>query len=285
MKISIDKISKTFGQQQVLQQVSLSVSAGEVCGLLGLNGAGKSTLFKILFGLLKANSGKVIRPEGAVKAIGGIIEKPALYEYLSARDNLRQFASIQGAPHKDSDLEYYLERVGLDASRKDVVKNYSMGMKQRLAIAVALLNDPPFLVLDEPFSGLDPLGVRKLSRLIRQLAGEKGIGVLLSSHLVDEMIRTCDRIYVLNDGKIVRESTPEEMVSAASNSYLITGQGLHESEALREEQAEFSENWVRVAAPKNGIASLLTALHREDARVVSCVPETDMDVLLSEKDD
>src|SRR5690606_28536453 len=128
-------------------------------GLVGANGAGKTTLFKILLGLVTADSGSVSVASEGKKIVGGIIEKPALYEYLNAHDNLKVFSKMQGSPYDKNTLYTALEKVGLGLDRKDPVKNFSMGMKQRLGIAIALLNNPKCLILDEPFSGLDPLGI------------------------------------------------------------------------------------------------------------------------------
>ncbi|WP_224489273.1 ABC transporter ATP-binding protein [Robertkochia flava] len=280
MNISAREIQKTYGKTTVLNQVSITCQAGEVVGLLGLNGAGKSTLFKILMGLVSPDHGEVVTSNPHKKQLGGIIEKPALYEYLNARDNLRIFAEIQGAASDSEALNAGLRRVGLDVHREDKVGNYSMGMKQRLAIAIALLNDPPFLVLDEPFSGLDPMGVIRLRNLILELAKEKGIGVLVSSHLVDEMIRTCDRIYVINRGEIIREDSPRVLVDQATRSYVLTGESLDQSEVLKGSGAHFQGNSARITDPHPNIGALLKELGAEGTTLYSCVPETDIKMLL-----
>lgn len=285
MNISARKIQKSFGKSIVLNQVSLTCEAGEVVGLLGLNGAGKSTLFKILMGLVSPDSGEVVTSNPHRKHLGGIIEKPALYEYLNARENLKIFAGIQGAPADADAVDAALVRVGLDVHRKDKVGNYSMGMKQRLAIAIALLNDPPFLVLDEPFSGLDPMGVIRLRNLILELAKEKGIGILVSSHLVDEMIRTCDRIYVINKGEIIREDSPRALVDQATRSYVLTGEYLDRSEVLKRCAATFQGNSARLTDPHPNIGGVLKELGAEGTTLYSCVPETDIKMLLHAGDD
>lgn len=284
MRLSAAKIHKSFGKSEILKEVSLYCGQGEVVGLLGVNGAGKSTLFKILLGLLRSDSGEVESATGQGKVLGGIIEKPALYEYLSAAENLRIFGEIQGASVSDSDIMGYLERVGLDTSRKDRVKNYSMGMKQRLAIAIALLNDPPFLVLDEPFSGLDPMGVIRLRTLILELAKERNIGILVSSHLVDEMIRTCDRIYVINRGQIIREDTPHALVEKATSSYVISGEQLASSAVLSQYGALIQGHTARITRPPEEISTILKELTSEGTTIFSCVPETDIKVLLDASD-
>lgn len=285
MKISAEHIFKSFGRSAVLQDVSLHCEQGEVAGILGLNGAGKSTLFKILMGLITPDRGRVIAPGHYTKLLGGIIEKPALYEYLSAGENLRIFGAIQGVAAEDRDLVDHLERVGLDPDRSDRVGNYSMGMKQRLAIAIALLNDPPFLVLDEPFSGLDPMGVIRLRELILELARERKMGIFISSHLVDEMIRTCDRIYVINKGVIIREDTPQALVASSARSYVISGVNLGSSAVLQNHAALIEGFSARVFAPRGGIDKVITELVTEGTTIYSCVPETDIKILLNASDD
>ena len=157
--IYCEGVHKKYGNVTALNSTSISCGKGEILGLVGSNGAGKTTLFKILLGLVTADSGKVEISGDGAKKIGGIIEKPALYPYLNAHENLRLFAKMQGADFSKIAIEASLEQVGLPLHRTDPVRNFSMGMKQRLGIAVALLNNPSCLLLDEPFSGLDPLGI------------------------------------------------------------------------------------------------------------------------------
>lgn len=280
MSITATNIYKSYGTTTALHDVSVYCKPGEITGVLGLNGAGKSTLFKILLGLISPDSGSIQCEQSHAKVLGGIIEKPALYEYLNARENLRVFGAIQGADVSEKAITGYLERVGLDVNRSDRVGNYSMGMKQRLAIAIALLNDPPFLVLDEPFSGLDPMGVIRLRNLIIDLAKEKGIGILVSSHLIDEMIRTCDRIYVINNGKIIREDAPFSLVDKATRSYVLTGASLERAGALQGGNVVFQGGHVRITDPDPDIGEILMQLGREGFTVYSCIPETDINRLL-----
>lgn len=285
MNLSASKIQKSFRKNLILNQVSLSCARGEVVGLLGVNGAGKSTLFKILMGLISPDQGEVTPGNSDKKMLGGIIEKPALYEYLNSWDNLRVFGKIQGAPTEDEHIRSYLEMVGLDPQRKDRVGNYSMGMKQRLAIAIAVLNEPPFLVLDEPFSGLDPMGVIRLRHLITDLARKKNMGILVSSHLVDEMIRTCDRIYVINQGKIIREDSPHVLVDMATRSYILTGENLENSGVLKSCAATFDGNSARIKDPVRGIGEVIKQLAAENTTLYACIPETDIKMLLHDSDE
>src|SRR6187551_230708 len=213
MIISGHGLSKSYGKLKVLDNVNISCAAGEICGLLGANGAGKTTLFKILFGLVTPDAGTVKINTNSIKPIGGIIEKPALYEYLNARDNLKIFGSIQGVDTNNDFLATTLLKVGLPLDRNDPVRNFSMGMKQRLAIAIALLNNPACLVLDEPFTGLDPLGITTLRKLIIDLAEKENLAVILSSHIVEELSKMCNTLYVLKAGRIVNAGPAQKLIA------------------------------------------------------------------------
>src|SRR5690606_1026774 len=184
-----EKLCKTYSSGQVLDNTTVQIDPGQIYGLLGRNGGGKSTLFKILCGLIKPDTDTASVQAARAKPIGANIEKPGLYPYLNAADNLRIFAGIQGLSKNKADIVQHLIKVGLPIDRHDPVRNFSMGMKQRLGIAIALLNDPEYLVLDEPFNGLDPIGVASLIQLIQQLAFTEHIGILLSSHLMVELTK------------------------------------------------------------------------------------------------
>jgi ABC-2 type transport system ATP-binding protein len=177
--ISGTGLTKQYGGITVLNKVTIYCNSGEICGLLGANGAGKTTLFKILLGLVTPDAGTISKDAQSVKSVGGIIEKPALYDYLSAADNVRIFCGIQGLPTHKAAIRDHLERVGLPVDRKDPVANFSMGMKQRLGIAQALLHNPDLIVLDEPTNGLDPVGVKEIRELILSLSKEQNKTIFL----------------------------------------------------------------------------------------------------------
>jgi len=280
MTLSGSRLSKSFGKISVLEQVSIACNAGEICGLLGMNGAGKTTLFKILLGLLTADSGQLQKTSKRKKAIGGIIEKPALYEYLNASDNLKLFAKIQGAPYHPEDINTYLKNVGLDIERKDVVKNYSMGMKQRLGIAIALLNNPEALILDEPFSGLDPLGIVQLRELVIDLAKNKGLAIIISSHIVEEIRLVSDYLYVINDGKIIKSGATFDVIQKATKQHLLVAESLGSSIAIKELQHRFiTETTALVDVGSSEIPDLIKSLVEEGIYINSCTPRCDMQQL------
>jgi ABC-2 type transport system ATP-binding protein len=205
-----DTLTKRYGDSVAVDGLNLQLRPGEVYGLLGPNGAGKTTVLKILLGLLKptAGSARVLGGQpghpAVLARIGALIEHPSFYPYLSGRDNLRVLARYSRvAP---SQVEQAIEQVRLSGRAKDKVKRYSLGMKQRLGVAAALLKDPALLVLDEPTNGLDPKGMSDMRTLIRKM-GRDGRTVLLSSHLLGEVEQTCDRIGVIHKGMLIAEES------------------------------------------------------------------------------
>ena len=273
-------VCKTYGSLEVLKGVSLSLNRSEICGLIGPNGAGKSTLFRILLGLVSRDSGTLEIHSQASKPLGGIIEKPALYGDLSAFENLRVFSRIQGLQLSGADIEAQLLQVGLSPSRKDPVRNFSMGMKQRLGLAIALLNEPECVILDEPFSGLDPMGIRTLQDEIRELAKSRGIGILISSHNLVELGDLCDRLYVINQGEIVREGPARDILQQAAQSYVIYGTGLESSATLSKADVEHRTGSVLVHLGEDSIHTILQRLSAEPGVVLTaCVPQTNLTAL------
>lgn len=272
-------ISKQYLGISVLRDVSIYCHPGEICGLLGANGAGKTTLFKILLGLITPDSGNIIIEANSKKRIGGIIEKPALYDYLSAIDNLRIFSGIQHLPTHRVALEVHLKRVGLPLHRNDPVANFSMGMKQRLGIAIALLNNPSCLILDEPFTGLDPMGVVSLRSLIRQLTEEFQLAVLLSSHVLDDLNQLCGRLYVLHSGRLIRQGNTQAIMHDCTSKYILTANNLKQSSALLKWQPQLLGDSVEVTIRPWQIPELLAALANENIEITSCIPQPDLSLL------
>ncbi|MGA9238079.1 ABC transporter ATP-binding protein [Robiginitalea sp.] len=273
-------VCKAYGPLEVLKGVSLSLNRSEVCGLIGPNGAGKSTLFRILLGLVSRDSGTLEIHSEASKPLGGIIEKPALYGYLSAFENLRVFSRIQGLELNRADIESQLQQVGLSPLRKDPVRNFSMGMKQRLGLAIALLNEPECVILDEPFSGLDPMGIRTLQDEIRELAKARGIGILISSHNLVELGDLCDRLYVINQGEIVRKGPARDILQQAARSYVIYGTGLESSATLAIADVEQRAGSVLLHLGEDSIHAILQRLSAEPGvTLTACVPQTNLTAL------
>lgn len=215
--VETKSLSKRYGSRIVaVEDLSLNVCRGEVYGFLGPNGAGKTTTLRMLLGLVSPSSGiaKVLGEEpGAptgLSRIGVMVESPTFYPYLSGLDNLKGMARLSGLRDPKGGVDAALEQVGLTERAKDKFKEYSLGMKQRLGVAAALLKDPELLVLDEPTNGLDPKGVAEMRELIRSLGrGEKT--VLLSSHLMGEVEQICDRVGIIRKGRLVAEGPLTEL--------------------------------------------------------------------------
>ncbi len=223
-------LNKAYGERHVVKNVNLLVHEGEIFGFLGPNGAGKSTTIKMIAGLTSITSGNVYicgvslknNFEKAIKNIGGVIETPTLYDYMSGYNNLKFFASLY--PNiSDQKIMEIATFVGLESRLKDKVSQYSLGMKQRLGIAQALLHSPKLLILDEPTNGLDANGIKEMRMLLKQLAKEKGIAILISSHILSEMENLCDMIAIINRGEIVEQRTLQELkskVQAGGSTYV-----------------------------------------------------------------
>ncbi len=198
--LKVNNISKRAKDFQILNKVSFELGSGEIVGLIGPNGAGKTSIMKILVGLTKNYTGEV--DLSGVKDIGCMIETPSFYPYSTGYQNLMYFAGLNGVGKKK--VEELMELLGLiDAANKNV-KAYSLGMRQRLGIAQALLKDPDVLVLDEPTNGLDPEGIYEVREYIRKIANEKNITVLISSHLLGELEKMCDRAIIIKKGEVIQ---------------------------------------------------------------------------------
>ncbi len=206
----LKNISKSFGKRKIIDNINLEVKSGEIYGFLGPNGAGKTTTIKMILGLLSIDEGSItinsydIKKdfEKAMDYIGGIVENPDLYGYLSGLDNLKLYARLRNVSAKR--INELVEIVGLKDRIKDKVSKYSLGMKQRLGLALTLLHSPKVLILDEPTNGLDPAGIRVLRDILKKLAHQDGIAIFVSSHLLSEMELMCDKVAVIDKGKIIK---------------------------------------------------------------------------------
>ncbi len=227
--LEIDRISKRFGHQQAVEEISLRVEEGNVYGFLGPNGAGKTTSIRMMLGLIAPDSGSVrilgrdVRREfkQAIRPVGAMIEGPAFYGFLSARKNLQIFAGITGRVSR-SRVEEVLEEIGLTRRAHQRVDSFSKGMRQRLGIGLALLERPRLLVLDEPTDGLDPQGVIEIRNLVRRVRDEEGTTVFLSSHLLGEIEQICDRVAIAYRGRILQEGRLNELIPASESVARIT---------------------------------------------------------------
>jgi ABC-2 type transport system ATP-binding protein len=211
--VETSELTKRYGRSVAVENLNLTVPSGEVYGFLGPNGAGKTTTLRMLLGLTRPTSGSLrvfgkTPSAGYLSQVGALIEGPAFYPYLSGLENLRVLAGHAGV--RRTRVDAVLETVDLAERAKDKYRTYSLGMKQRLGLAAALLKEPRLLILDEPTNGLDPVGMADMRTLLRKLAAE-GVTVLLSSHLLAEVEQICDRFGVITNGHLVAETTIAEL--------------------------------------------------------------------------
>ena len=202
MNIQVQKLRKSYKDREVLKNISFEIKEGSICGLLGINGAGKSTIMKIIFGLENADSGEVIFNGGknaGIYEIGALIETPAIYMNLSAFDNLKTRALLYDI--SDERINEVLNLIGLSNTGKKKAGSFSLGMKQRLGLGMAIITSPDLLILDEPTNGLDPDGIKELLNLMISLK-KSGMTILLSSHQLYEVSKVADKIVILHDGHI-----------------------------------------------------------------------------------
>jgi len=210
--LRIENLKKIIKKRTIVDSLNMTVNSGEIVGFLGPNGAGKTTTIKMILGLFKISDGKIsicgrdveTDFENAMKNVGGIVENPDLYKRMTGRQNLQYFASMHDNISKKH-INDVSNLVKMSDRIDDKVKTYSLGMRQRVGLAQALLHQPRLLVLDEPTNGLDPIGIKEMRDLLKYLAKEAGTGVLVSSHLLSEMELMCDRIYVIDEGKLIGE--------------------------------------------------------------------------------
>ncbi len=214
--LSISNLHKRYGRVHAVNNVSLEIQKGNVYGILGPNGSGKSTTLGIVLNVVNKTSGSYqwfdgqVQTHEALKKVGAIIERPNFYPYMSAEENLRLVCKIKDINY--SKIQEKLELVGLIDRKDSNFRTFSLGMKQRLAIASALLNDPEILILDEPTNGLDPQGIHQIRDIIKKIASQ-GTTILLASHLLDEVEKVCSHVLVLRKGEILYSGRVDEMTS------------------------------------------------------------------------
>lgn len=219
--LKLSNISKSIKKKEIIKNISFDIKPGEVLGFLGPNGSGKSTTLRMIVGLSKPSSGEIsicgysIEKDyvKAMSNVGCIIEGPDLYDYMSGYRNLEMLANMSKGVSK-KDIDEAVELVGMENRIHDKVEVYSMGMKQRIGLAQALIHKPKLLILDEPANGLDPQGIHEFRDIIIDLAREKDISVLISSHIISEVQLMCDRVSIINEGSIIRSASIEDILSS-----------------------------------------------------------------------
>ena len=270
--VEVEGLSKSFASFQAVKHISFQIEKGSVYGFLGQNGAGKSTTMRMLLSLIQPSSGKIKifgkplkgNEKYILSNIGAIIEKPDTYGYLSGYDNLKIFSKIYGRPTSLLALDALLEKVGLRGRGKDKVKSYSQGMKQRLGIAIALLNDPAFIMLDEPTNGLDPQGITEIRNLIGHFSKNEGKTILVSSHLLNEIEMVADSMIILHKGEKVAEGKVKHLLDPAKTLVTIeTGDLQHAIRLILESAWSnklVTQNEMRFEMPREEIPLLVKFL-------------------------
>lgn len=216
--IETRNLTKRYGEQVNVNQVNLHLQSGRIYGLLGRNGAGKTTIMKMLLGLTKPTAGEIflfgmplqVNEKAILPRIGSLIESPGFYPNLTGTENLKIFAQLRGIPRAGA-IREALELVGLPYRDKKLFSQYSLGMKQRLAIALAVMHDPELLILDEPINGLDPIGIVEIRTFLRNLCDERGKSILISSHILSEISLLADDIGILHNGVLLEEESLSEL--------------------------------------------------------------------------
>jgi ABC-2 type transport system ATP-binding protein len=261
-------LTKVIGDRTIVDSVSFQLDPGEVFGFLGPNGAGKTTTIRMLVGLIKPTAGSAtvcgfdIRRdfEKAMRHVGCIVETPDLYRFMTGRENLEHFARMLGA--KAEEIERVAELVQLSHRLDQRVGTYSLGMRQRLGIAQALLGSPRLLILDEPANGLDPAGIREIRELLRELATERQMSVFVSSHLLGEIEMMCDRVAIIHHGRILRDGPVKELISSRQEMEFRVGDVERAAQIVREKGFEFRADTDRlwISIDENDAPSLVAAL-------------------------
>ncbi len=258
-------LTKTYGTVRALDGLSLSIPRGGVYGILGPNGAGKSTLFRILLGLIRPSDGTATVMGGAIgdiaamRRMGSMIETPRYPPYLSARQVLEWLALSHGV-EATAEIPAWLDRVSLTEAADRRVRGFSVGMLQRLGVAAALMSKPDLVILDEPTSGMDPPGIQEMRALIRSLADDDGVTVILASHQLLEVQKICDRVAILNRGKLILEGAVSDLTAAGGERLRLTLSPVEAALAVLGERGARDDDGVMAAITREEAPALIRAL-------------------------
>ncbi|WP_394886686.1 ABC transporter ATP-binding protein [Clostridium butyricum] len=269
--LELKNVSKIMSGKALVEDISFTVNKGEIFGFLGPNGAGKTTTIKMITGLYSISKGEIYIDgnsvkknfEKALQGVGGIIENPEMYGYLSGYDNLKLYARMHGGISKKR-IEEVINLVKLGNRINDKVSKYSLGMRQRLGVAQALLHKPKLLILDEPTNGLDPMGIKELRQTLRELAQEDGLSVMVSSHLLSEMELMCDRFGIIDGGKMIDIKTIGDIKKNESQNiktFLIEVDNKQKAEKLIKENyskltVEIEDEGIKVSCEKSQLLEI-----------------------------
>lgn len=277
--VELRKLSKTIGKKKIIDNLNLSLFPGQITGFLGPNGAGKTTTIRMMSGLMKPTSGEVVVEgqtlnehfEETMSKVGVIVENPEMYKYMSGWKNLLHFARMDKTVTKER-ITQVVEQVGMQNRIHEKVSSYSLGMRQRLGLAQALLHRPKFLILDEPTNGLDPAGIREFRTYLRKIAVEDGVSVFVSSHLLSEIELMCDRIAIIQNGQLI---DLREMNQVEEAHYYIEAQPAEQTRELLIAQGlvpEVSGSGFIAKVEQTQIPSIIQALVAANMEVFAVQP-------------
>ncbi len=273
--VECNNLYKKIGKKTILNNVSLQVCKGDIVGFIGPNGAGKTTTIKLITGLQKITSGTVkinnydIQKDftKAIEKVGAIVESPDLYMYLSGYDNLKMIAKLYNNVNK-SRIDEVVKIVGLENRINDKVSKYSLGMRQRLGIAQAILHKPNILILDEPNNGLDPEGIKEVRELLIKLAREEGMAVLISSHNLSELETFCNKVIIIQNGEIVETSTIKDLkADIKGNSYIIELNDTKKAIKIIKNAKIINKENIQIECEKNDIPIIIKKLVEADINI------------------
>lgn len=278
--LKIKNLNKSFGKKKILKNVSFNVNEGDILGFIGPNGAGKTTTIKMILGLQSINSGTVTingydikkNFEKAIEKVGTIVENPDLYMYLSGYDNLKLISNLYKNVDKKR-IDEVIKIVKLETRINDKVSKYSLGMRQRLGIAQALLHKPNLLILDEPTNGLDPEGIKELRDIIKRLAAKEKVGVVISSHNLSELESFCNKIVIIKNGEIV-ETNELKKVKNIEESYIFEVDKISKISKILEEKIEkINDNSFKIHINKESIPEIIKKLIENDIKIYTVKEE------------
>ena len=241
--IETEDLTKRYGKRLCVNNISIHIAKGDIYGFIGRNGAGKTTAMRLILGLARPTSGKIKLfnsddLNAQRKKIGSLIEAPGLYKRCSALENMKRFSILYGGD--DKEIEELLSFVGLNGVGNKKVGQFSLGMKQRLGIAIALLGNPEVLILDEPVNGLDPAGIKEVRDLLLKLNKEKNVTIMISSHLLDELAKITTKYGIINNGVLVEEIDAQKLMERCKNNIVISCDRLQEAKELLESELKLT---------------------------------------------
>jgi ABC-2 type transport system ATP-binding protein len=285
--VQLENVSKKIGRKTIIDGLSFQVNPGEIFGLLGPNGAGKTTTIRMMVGLISLSAGKIFinglniadNFNQAISHVGAIVENPEFYKFLTGYQNLLHYANL--SPHVTRGrIEEVITFVGMEKRIHDKVKTYSLGMRQRLGVAQALLHRPSVLILDEPVNGLDPAGIKELREYLRSLAKHEGVSVIISSHLLAEMEMLCDRVAIIQKGRLLDVKDVGHLVQEIEGNFIVTFEVDRPVQAHAEINKHFSGvtavcrgNTVEVNTNRETVPEITACLVRAGVKVYGILPK------------